>query len=192
MTNTRNFGLTSKRAHIVGNGPSWKKFSKIRESDFVIGCNITRVLGADVTFLSDIKILHKICEKLVYPDCPIIANRKVAEWLKTNHNAPRIQPPLTVFDTYVADWEVNGGPQLSSAHYGAQWALRNGFTEVHVWGCDSLSEGHMFSYTDEIKPSAAKESKSQTQNTVQKWIEGWEKIIKDNPQAEIILHNLSK
>ena len=29
-------------------------------------------------------------------------------------------------------------------------------------------------------------------NTIEKWVEGWEKIIKDNPQAEIILHNLSK
>lgn len=138
--------------------------------------------------MSDLKICYKIREGLAKVDVPILANSKVASWL----NEPKGQEAgLTVFATYSAKWERGKGPQLSSAHYGAEFAIeRLGINEVHVWGCDSLVEDHTKSYTDKIKPSLAKEDQELQIKTVKKWRKGWEDMKLEFPQAKIILHNL--
>ena len=154
----------------------------------MIGCNVTKVKEANVTLMSDLKICYKIREGLAKVDIPILANSKVASWL----NEPKGQEAgLEVFATYSPAWERGKGPQLSSGHYAAEFAIeRLGINEVHVWGCDSLVLDHTKSYTDEIKPSPAKDDEELQIKTIKKWRKGWVDLQEKYPNAKIILHNL--
>lgn len=187
MINMKNFGIISSRVHIVGNGPSWINFSKIENDDYIIGCNITKV-DANITFMSDLQLVYKIREGITKINCPIVANKKVSDWLATEKGK---QTNIQLFDTYSPDWERNEGPQLTSAHYATEYSIyKLGFKEVHIWGCDSLKENFTYSYTDEIRPSPTKDDINKVKENIEKWRAGWKTIEQKYSSTKIIFHNL--
>ena len=63
------------RAHVVGNGPSYVNFKRIQPTDFVIGCNATKV-DADATIICDSRLFRRLTIKhdpLVI-ELPVIIN----------------------------------------------------------------------------------------------------------------------
>ena len=180
-----------KIAHVVGNGPSWVDFKRLSDQDFVIGCNVTKVLDADVTMMSDIGLCNQIQHhrrhnrKPKLPDIPpIIANPDVMKWLENpvndNHN-------MTVYSTYCRPEGVKP-LEMSSGHYGVLWAIDHGYVEIHVWGIDSYFENHTYSHTDQLKKSYIKRDPFRVSEVASGWKDRWDQIIKGNPQVQITLH----
>lgn len=178
------------RAHVVGNGPSWANFNKIEDTDFVIGCNVTKVECADVTMMSDKTLCRQIQHKInhgrwQYPPLPpVIANPDVLEWIETEGRVKF----LTIYSTYQRPADFSGN-EMSSAHYGLIWAIEHGYTEIHVWGIDSYNTNNLFSHTDQIKKlSGLKQSQENSKATAERWKMHWHRIIDENPQVKVVLH----
>lgn len=179
-----------KVAHIVGNGESWADFKKINETDFVIGCNATKCKEADVTIVSDMRMCNQIVHLAKWnrledvKNVPIISGAKVTEWVT---NTPEVSEWIQVYDTF--DKEEWFEPfAMSSAHSAVLWAIKNNYTEIHVWGIDSYFAGHTFSYTDKMVPSLVKKDMDKVKRMAELWKDNWDLIIKQYPDINITLH----
>ena len=176
--------MKPKIAHIVGNGPSASNFNKLNDSDFVVGCNITRVSDADVTMLSDPRLCKLILNDPTLLTIPVIANPRVMDWLKLPEaNGICIE----VHDTYQRPEGVNP-LEMSSAHYGVIWAIGKGYDEIHVWGVDSIYVDHINSHTDKLVPSETKKNPDKMKTVAERWRTEWQNIIKQNFSVNIIFH----
>lgn len=178
---------TAVRAHVVGNGPSWVEFNKIDESDLAIGCNITKA-KVDKTLLSDVRLLRLLESGKLNVEIPLIVNDLVSKELELN-------PPkkVEVYSTYKRPegMETN---VWSSGHFAALWLIEQGYKEIHLWGIDSLFYDHTYSHTFLIRKAMypelykTKGSKSDLAIVANRWREGWNKIIKDAPSVNIVMH----
>lgn len=182
------------RAHVVGNGPSWVDFKKIEESDFAVGCNISKA-DVDVTTISDIRLAREIRPGCIELNIPVIANEKIKKWLKSGSPASR-KTNIVVQEYYsprlFSEKDENGALLSSAAHQATLWLINKGYDEIHVWGCDSLAEDTMDSHTDELVTCHTKSNEKQVSRVVKNWRKEWFKIQDLHPNVEIILHNLLK
>ena len=174
-----------KRVHIVGNGPSWVDFVRTDPEDLVIGCNATRVPDADLTTLSDLRLVYKIREKVLSVNCPVLVNQKVYDWLQTDKGRA---VGLEVVDIYHRPDHIEP-LDLSSAHYAAMWVLpKHQPKELHIWGCDSLFEDHILSYTDEVVDHSAKSDPSKMLIVAQRWRKEWTNLENQYTETEFVYH----
>ena len=178
-------------AHVVGNGPSWVDFKRLSDQDFVIGCNVTKVLAADATMMSDVSLCNQIQHhrrhnrKPALPKIPpVIANPGVVEWLGNPVNDCH---EMILYSTYRRPEGVRS-LEMSSAHYGVLWLIDHGYTDIHVWGIDSYFKNHIYSHTDNLKISKIKKDPNRVSEVATGWSDRWDQIIKGNPQVQITLH----
>ena len=178
-------------AHVVGNGPSWVDFKRLSDQDFVIGCNVTKVLGADATMMSDVSLCNQIQHhrrhnrKPAIPKIPpVIANPGVVEWLGNPVNDCH---EMTLYSTYRRPEGVRS-LEMSSAHYAVLWLIDHGYTDIHVWGIDSYFKNHIYSHTDNLKKSKLKKDPNRVSEVATGWSDRWDQIIKGNPHVQITLH----
>ena len=178
-------------AHVVGNGPSWVDFKRLSDQDFVIGCNVTKVLGADATMMSDVSLCNQIQHhrrhnrKPAIPKIPpVIANPGVVEWLGNPVNDCH---EMTLYSTYRRPEGVRS-LEMSSAHYAVLWLIDHGYTDIHVWGIDSYFKNHIYSHTDNLKKSKLKQDPNRVSEVATGWSDRWDQIIKGNQQVQITLH----
>ena len=172
----------SRRAHVVGNGPSCVEYEKIDPSDFSIGCNIPK-REVDVSTMADIKFVNVILEDKLVPNIPVIISNDVLNFLEENNTSDQFN--------IIGNFEIRKGI-YSSSHYAAYWLLSQGYDEIHLWGLDSLYENHMFSYTDKIKDTPAKHEDEYISNIIKGWKAYWRRIENEYPTVKFIFHKPSK
>lgn len=164
-----------KRAHVVGNGPSYTNFNKIDGDDFVVGCNITKI-NADATTLSDLRLAYRVrtelrtyLRKLI--TCPVIVNQKVYDWLQTDKGKEAELEVIDIYNTYGYQ-----SFELSSGHYAAMWLIDQGYDEIHVWGVDSYFDNHLRSYTDQLVDASIKNYPDAMAVVADRWRAKWDEL----------------
>jgi hypothetical protein len=157
------------KAHILGNGPSIELYQP--QDGFVIGCNFHEH-PVDVTVLLDCKpfLIYKGNRRLV-PNKKIITSKYAWPTVleqKIDHEFDVIYM-LEKLELY-----------QSAGHVATDWALNNGYNEIHLWGFNSIFEDSQETKTDALVPR----SRAQFDLYIH-WRERWKQYTKNN----IIVHN---
>ena len=130
------------KAHILGNGPSIDLFQP--DGEYTIGCNFQKH-PVDVSVVLDCRpfMIYRGNRELL-PNRNIITSRyarlNTLDPLKMT-NEFKILYELDYLDKYV-----------SAAHVATQWCLDHDYSEIHLWGCDSIWADTQETRTDEIVP----------------------------------------
>lgn len=155
-------------AHLLGNGPSRKEFRNDPTGD-IFGCNLSdETLPLKATFILDNEVFSHILHLKINLPWPIIAHGR---WRKICN---RLEPSIVMLDELHRP-RVSGE---STGHHAAHWLLENGYTNIHLWGFDSLKDGSVTSDSHEKIANAI-----WTEKIVPKWIANWNKIFQDNPNT---------
>jgi hypothetical protein len=178
--------MKCQRAHVVGNGPSHVDFAKINETDYVVGCNLP-VVQCDVTAVIDLRFTYTVYNKKIKIPCPAVVTQKVKLHLLKNPQTK--MGGIVPIDTF-AKYDQYNASSLSSGHHAVLWLIKQGYNEIHVWGCDSIATRSLESTTDSLIPISIKSSKQHCLAHTEKWISMWKKIVSNHPAANIIFHNL--
>lgn len=118
-------------AHIIGNGPSKAHFKNVPQGK-VFGCNFaSEDLDLVATFIHDNRVFEHIIRHNLKLKWPVI-NRE--QQLRRFGNCGG---RIVVKDTYYPN---PGEPTCSSGHMALLWLLGKGYTEIHIWGFDSLTD----------------------------------------------------
>ena len=176
-----------KRAHMVGNGPSYVNFKKVDESDFVVGCNLPQV-PTDLTFIHDIRFLNTIRDKGLRLPCPAMVSQKIQNAMSKNKHKYRTLNVKGV----IKKRQPIAPSSLSSGHHAVLWLIDNGYEEIHIWGCDGLVNRTMESKTDDYVKVSVKSNKKHCERHTQKWINSWKDIVKKNRKVSFIFHNFKE
>jgi len=149
-------------AHILGNGPSKVNFRGFPVGD-IYGCNLADAdRNLTATFIMDKVVLVHMQNNNLRLNFPIIISQSLASI------ARRCNPKPEVLDTISA--EIQNGE--STGHHGVQYLLKKGYTEIHMWGFDSL-------YTESI----ASDSHTKIPEGIhwddnwKRWRVNWDKIF---------------
>lgn len=174
------------RAHVIGNGPSWENFKKIEESDFVVGCNKPNI-KVDACIIMDLRMFYKLLantEPLIL-DCGIIINSKCKRAYDSKNRNKEL---INIKDIYDPPESFKA---LNSAHIAALWLVKNGYKEIHIWGCDSLSVYDTTSTTDIITKAEYYKFKGNTATIeiVDRWRSKWDLISNSFLWVNFIFHN---
>lgn len=174
------------RAHVIGNGPSWKNFKKIEESDFVMGCNKPNI-KVDATIILDLRLFYKLLartEPLIL-DCAIVTNSKCKA---AYDNKNRNKELINIKDIYDPP---AGFKAINSAHVATLWLIENRYKEIHIWGCDSLLSYDTTSTTDTIVQADYYKFKGNkaTIEIVDRWRRKWDLISNSFSCVNLIFHN---
>ena len=157
------------KADILGNGPSLCLYEP--KGGFVVGCNFHENL-CDVHVILDKKpfLVFKgkkhllTSNKLITSEyaMPIIKHHKLDVCFDIIH----VIDQLELFQ--------------SAGHVATDWCLNNGFTEIHLWGFDSIWKD-----TQETKTDAFVERDRQQHDLYVHWRERW----KQYTNYDIVVHN---
>lgn len=161
-----------KRIHVVGNGPSWKDFSKISGDDEVIGCNLPPI-RCDYTFISDYDFIAKLSyEMKVLKVCYLIPPVILLDRVKFSSDN------ITIHGKFTPPVGIHNA---SSGNYATLWAMENGYDEIHVWGIDSYFGTSNYTITSEIVKHT-----HQIKNN--KWNHVWYQIKRMDTEKRVTLH----
>lgn len=129
------------KAHILGNGPSIDLFEP--DGQYTIGCNFQQV-PVDVSVVLDCRpfMIYKGNRSLL-PNRKIITSKYAYPTIKEQGLEQEfdILHMVSVLEQYV-----------SAAHIATQWALEHDYSEIHLWGCDSIWQDTQETRTDELVP----------------------------------------
>ena len=127
------------KAHILGNGPSIKSYEP--SEGYVIGCNFQQH-PVDVSVVVDVRPFHVyLGNRSVFQNKPIITSVYAMNGMKHKNLEQELD---IVYKVQFLDKYVSAG------HVAAQWALDNGYTEIHLWGFDSIWAATQETRTDAI------------------------------------------
>ena len=157
------------KAHILGNGPSIDLYEP--QDGFVIGCNFHQH-PVDLTVLVDCKPF------LIYKGKrDLLPNRKI---ITSKYAWPTIVEQKLV-DEFEFVYVIEQLERYKSAgHIATEWALKNKYSEIHLWGFNSIFEDSQETKTDLIVPR----SRAQFDLYIH-WRERWKEFTDYN----IIVHN---
>lgn len=157
------------KAHILGNGPSIDLYEP--QDGFIIGCNFHQH-PVDLTVLVDCKpfLIYKGKREL-------LPNRKL---ITSKYAWPTIVEQK-LLDEFEFVHVVERLEQYQSAgHIAVEWALKNKYSEIHLWGFNSIFEDSQETKTDTLVPR----SRAQFDLYVH-WRERWKHFTDYN----ITVHN---
>jgi hypothetical protein len=157
------------KAHILGNGPSIELYQPT--DGLIIGCNIQEH-PVDVSVVLDKRPFLKYCgNRSLFQGKPIITSEYAMPTL--------IEQEIThEFDIWhkVAYLEK----YMSAGHVAAHWLIDHDYTEIHLWGFDSIWADTIETKTDKI----IERSRAQFDLYIH-WRERWQKY----KGFGIIVHN---
>lgn len=127
------------KAHILGNGPSINLYQP--QEGYIIGCNFQQH-PVDVSVVLDVRPFHiYLGNRQVFQGKPIITSIYAMNGIKHKD----IEHEFEIL------WKVPYLEKYTSAgHIATQWALDNGYDEIHLWGCDSIWADTQETKTDAI------------------------------------------
>lgn len=159
-------------AHILGNGPSISLYEPA--DGYVIGCNF-HTHPVDVSVVVDKRpfLIYKGNRSLLQGK-PIITSlyaMPTIEEIKIKHELEilHVVPYMDKYD--------------SAGHIATQWAITQGYDEIHLWGFDSIWADTQETKTDEI----VKRDRQQFDLYIH-WREKWKPFREYN----ITVHNTTK
>lgn len=127
------------QTHILGNGPSINLYEP--QEGFIIGCNFQRH-PVDISVVLDVKPFHiYLGNRQIFQGKPIITSVYAMNGMKHKNLEEEldIAYKLPFLDKFV-----------SAGHIAAQWALDNNYTDIHLWGFDSIWADTQETRTDEV------------------------------------------
>lgn len=160
------------RTHILGNGPSLSLYTP--KDDFIIGCNF-HSHPVDVSVVLDIRPFYVYFgNRALLQGKPIITSEYAMQSIrdKISDDEFEILYILPRLDKYV-----------SAGHIATQWALDNGYDEIHLWGFDSIWKDTQETKTDEL----VHRDRQQFDLFIH-WREKWQPF----KQYNIIVHNTTE
>lgn len=157
------------KAHILGNGPSINLYEP--QSDYVIGCNFQQ-FPVDVSVIVDVRPWHVYMhDRSIIQGKPVITSQYAMDGMKHKN----IEDELDIL------YKIPFLEQyMSSAHIAAQWCIDHDYTEIHLWGCDSIWADTVKTRTDTIVERARIQ-----QDLHIHWREKWKAFTSYN----VIVHN---
>lgn len=155
--------------HILGNGPSHILYEP--QDGYIIGCNI-QTHPIDISVVLDIKPFHLyLRDRNIFQGKPIITSEYAMHGVRHKNVEQELDilQKLEYLEKYV-----------SAGHIAVQWALEHDYTEIHLWGFDSIWEDTIETKTDQIIP------RSRVQDDLfVHWREKWQPFKEYN----ITVHN---
>lgn len=157
------------KVHILGNGPSIQLYTP--QDGYIIGCNFQEH-SVDLTILVDCKpfMIYKGKRHL-------LPNRKI---ITSRYAWPTIKEQDLISEFEIVHIVETLEQYESAGHIATQWALDNGYDEVHLWGFNSIFEDSQETKTDLVVPR----SRAQFDLYVH-----WRKRWKEYTHHNIIVHN---
>jgi hypothetical protein len=157
------------KTHILGNGPSNILYEP--SDGYVIGCNV-QTYPVDVSVAVDIKPFHLyMANKMIFQGKPIITSQYAMDGIKHKD----IEKELDIVHKlpYLEKY-------MSAGHIAVKWAIDSGYTEIHLWGFDSI-----WADTQETKTDILIPRDRQQHDLPIHWREKWQQFKTYN----IIVHN---
>lgn len=158
------------KAHILGNGPSIVLYKP--QDGYVVGCNFHE---------------HEVNVSVLLDCRPFMIYRGNRQLLKTRniitstYAMHHTVKPLKMTEEFNILYELPFLEKyVSAGHVATDWALNNGYDEIHLWGFDSIWADTQETRTDEIVPR----NRAQFDLFIH-WREKW----KSYKQYNITVHN---
>lgn len=167
-----------KIAHLIGNGPSKKLFKNLYPDAPIFGCNLGEPsLPMTATFIMDQVVINHIQNSGVKLNYPVIIPQMMESHV-------RKYVPVQIYGTVPTEL-VNGE---STGHKAVEWLLAAGYTEIQMWGFDSLKEDHVNSDTQAKIPHALADPKNYL-----RWRERWKRIFSSEAgkKCQFVIHSSS-
>ena len=162
------------KAAVVCNGPSRFAFQENLKYNYTIGCNIpwTKV---DSTVILDSNVVERWSRDLNLISCPAFFTTrawrstdeyKIREYILNNNLFIDLMPDVREF--------------FSAGHVAAQIMCENEFTELDIFGVDSMFEDTVVSFTNTLVDDYNPDSERQR---IVNWRINWDKLQKDYPEV---------
>ena len=160
---------------ILCNGPSREDFLHTDKTyDYIVGCNIPWTT-VDATVIID----EKVCE--LWAKTPDLIKCKsyfsTNAWRYTDEIKKREffkEKMISIFESLKE--------RDSSGHAAARLMIKEGYTDIDIWGADSWFEQTIVSSTHELIPNLNEDN---DKKFVDYWRELWYNIIRNNPEVAI-------
>lgn len=157
---------------VIGNGPSKQLYNG--EGDTVLGCNIPEH-KVHATVICDEEVVYVLKKDLTLIQVPVIISTKVFEKMKEL----RIVDSFNILNVFKSkDWH-------NTAHYAVDYLLELGMDEIHLFGCDSISEDNIKSTTDKHV-----EKTMDSARFLRHWRKVWDKKFEED--IKFVIHKNPK
>lgn len=159
---------------VVGNGPSRTRFSNPNGYNYTIGCNIpwTKV---DATVILDGNVIERWTRDLTLISCPAFFT--VRAWQTADEYKIR---EYIINNNLFIDLMPDAPELFSSGHVAAQIMCENEFTELDIYGIDSMFKYTVESFTNTLVDDHNPDSEMQR---IVNWRKNWEKLQSDYPEV---------
>ena len=166
--------MISPIAHILGNGPSRKEFKNNPAGD-IFGCNLSDPsIPLKATFIMDKVVIDHIHNHNMKLNFPVILPNGIR---KLANQCP--YPPV-ILD--VMEKQLESGE--STGHRAVLWCMNHGYSEIHMWGFDSMRKDSVESDTPQLIPEGIF-----TETNYKKWRITWKKLLEKGPDdCKVTIH----
>jgi hypothetical protein len=162
------------RGAVVANGPSRNRFNSSNGYNYTIGCNIpwTKV---DSTVILDGNVIERWSRDLNLVSCPAFFTTrawrstdeyKIREYILNNNLFIDLMPDVREF--------------FSAGHVAAQIMCENDFTELDIYGVDSIFKDTVESFTNTLVQDHNPDSERQR---IVHWRMNWDRLQNDYPEV---------
>jgi hypothetical protein len=162
------------RGAVVANGPSRFVFASSDGYSYSIGCNIpwTKV---DATVILDSNVIERWSRDLNLISCPAFFTTRA--WRSTDEYKIREY----ILNTNLFIDLIPDAPEFYSAgHVAAMIMCENDFTELDIYGVDSMFENTVESFTNTLINDHNPDSEIQR---IVNWRLNWDKLQNDYPKV---------
>jgi hypothetical protein len=167
------------RAALLCNGPSREDFlPHADEYDYILGCNSPWYNNTNATVIIDEKMVKYWFDNQESISCRAYFSKKA--WIHANEPQYKDFFPSKMIEI------VDTLPENdSSGHVGCKILIRQKFTTIDIWGCDSWFEDTIASYTHTLDYSVRNLNPDDNPHHLKVWRNQWNEIIKRYPNVKI-------
>jgi hypothetical protein len=163
------------KAAVLCNGPSRKLYKSRQGYDFVIGCNFPWT-DVDATVVLDKEVVKKWSKDLSLITCETYFS--VEAWRYTDSLKKR-----ELFRPYFKDIINPKYPYHTSGHNACEIAIKLGYTDIDIYGCDSYFSNVTKTYTRTL--ITTKHASDGSSKHIIGWRKRWNEIISNNTDVNI-------
>jgi hypothetical protein len=157
---------------VLCNGPSRVAFEDSLEYNYVIGCNVPWTV-VDSTIIMDTNVVDAWANNFELIKVPVYFSSKA--WMRTDEI--RIRKYLHDNNRFAG---LIDGPYPSAGHFAALIAIQKGATHLDIFGCDSMFEHTVKSYTDTLLNDVNEYFQLQR---VENWRAAWKQLQDGYPEV---------
>jgi hypothetical protein len=162
------------KAAVVCNGPSRFAFQENLKYNYTIGCNIPWI-KVDSTVILDSNVVERWSRDLNLISCPAFFTLK--SWMTTDEL--KIRNYILEHNLFIE--LLPQYPEFYSAgHIAASIMCKQNYTELDIFGVDSMFEDTVESFTNTLVNDYNPDSERQR---IVNWRLNWDKLQKDYPEV---------